>query len=77
MEAFLHSSLGSSLCGEPDNLVRSPRKITQADKEDHLKKRVEGRKKKQKDCKTGINIKRRDATGTHTHPLCLGGSVWA
>lgn len=36
MEAFLHLSLGSSLCGESDNLVRSARKITHADKEHHL-----------------------------------------
>lgn len=36
MEAFLHSSLGSSLCGESDNLVRSAGKITQADKEQYL-----------------------------------------
>lgn len=44
MEAFLHLSLGSSLCGESDNLVRSARKITHADKEHHL----HIKKKKQK-----------------------------
>lgn len=36
MAAFLHLSLDSSLCGESDNLVRSARKITHADKEHHL-----------------------------------------
>lgn len=38
MEAFLHSSLGSSLCAEYDNLVRSAQKITHAGKEHHLHK---------------------------------------
>lgn len=47
MEAFLHSSLGSSLCGEYDNLVRSARKITHAGKEHHLHAKKKKKKKTQ------------------------------
>lgn len=61
MEAFLHSSLGSSLCAEYDNLVRSARKITHAGKEHHLHAQ-----KKLKNCKTGKNIESKDCTiGAH------------
>lgn len=48
MEAFLHLSLGSSLCAEYDNLVRSARKITHAGKEHHL----HAKKKKEKNTNT-------------------------
>jgi len=74
MEAFLHSSLGSSLCGASDNLVRSARKITHADKEHYLrskrKKKKEKKRKKtqtQKNYRTGRNVKIRDFYNWYTH----------
>lgn len=72
MEAFLHLSLGSSLCGESDNLVRSARKITHADKEHHLHIKKKQNKNTQKNCRTGRNVKSKACTtGTHTHTHTL------
>lgn len=73
MEAFLHLSLGSSLCGESDNLVRSARKITHADKEHHLHIKKNKTKTHRKIVEQvgmsrakGVQLVR---THTHTHTL--------
>lgn len=81
MGVFLHSSLGSSLCGQSDNLVRSAGKITQAYKEQYLYTQKIRAEKKKRNLRIGRNVKcKASMIGTHMHiiqRLYPSGSKWA